>query len=160
MLTAPRCSVDVLVATLVLALAGCGGSGLPDVVRVKGRVTLDGEPVEGAEVVFVGTGDDNHPARGTTDADGEFVLSTYVDPRNNPTGIVPGTYRVTVTRVRPLYPDLPEEERNARIAADMEQGKPTTGENDLPNRYANPDTSGFEFEIEESRDDIVLALEP
>lgn len=56
----------------VFFLAGCGeDNGL---VPVRGRVLLDDQPVEGAAVMF--QPDQGVPATATTDAKGEFEMST------------------------------------------------------------------------------------
>lgn len=74
-----------------LVLAGCGPPN-PPTVEVKGVVTLDAQPVEGAAVVF--TPSEGRPATGRTDAAGEFVLSTF----KQGDGAVPGKHRVTVSK--------------------------------------------------------------
>ena len=59
-------------AVLLLVLCGCGSSG-PEIVPVRGRVTLDGRPLENADVVFQ-AGGANRPSSGRTDADGSYQL--------------------------------------------------------------------------------------
>jgi hypothetical protein len=53
-------------------LSGCGSSG-PEIVPVRGRVTLDGRPLGNADVVFQ-PGEANRPSSGRTDADGSYQL--------------------------------------------------------------------------------------
>src|SRR6516165_10289687 len=72
----------------VLLAAGCGSAGT---VKVKGIVTLDGEPLSDATVSFVPVGQ-GLPAGGITDEDGVFRLTTY----RSEDGALPGEYRVTV----------------------------------------------------------------
>src|SRR5262245_1264000 len=87
-------------------VVGCGG-GLKS---VEGLVTLDGVPVEGASVSFTPEGE-GQPAFGVTDSNGKFVLQTI-----NKAGANPGTYKVTVTKTKPvkisdpksMTPDSPE----------------------------------------------------
>ena len=57
---------------LLLVAAGCGQSG-PEVAPVKGRVTLDGRPLEMVDVVFQPTNGDP-PSTSRTDADGQYEL--------------------------------------------------------------------------------------
>ncbi len=78
-----------LVAVLALVLAGCGRRAVP----VQGVVTLDGEPLAGATVVFMPDGG-GRPANGYTAADGMFQLTTF-QPND---GALPGTYRVLVQK--------------------------------------------------------------
>lgn len=65
---------------LMLLLAGCGGSEF-EMVSVSGTITLDGEPLEGAEVVFAPMEIKKQaivgPASiGLTDANGKYSLKT------------------------------------------------------------------------------------
>jgi hypothetical protein len=57
---------------LLLALCGCGTSG-PEVAPVHGLVTLDGRPLENADVVFQPE-EANRPSSGRTDASGRYDL--------------------------------------------------------------------------------------
>lgn len=92
-----------LCAGLVLFLiSGCGESvELPTTVPVTGTVLYKDAPVEGAEVTFQPKSKEGkvYPARGTTNASGEFTLKTYVGPGNDLDGAVPGDYVVSVTKV-------------------------------------------------------------
>ena len=90
----------VLLALYATTLAGCGssvaaGPNPESFVSVKGRVTLDDKPLEGAMVVFfpqetkMGDG-----ANAVTDASGEYELKT-----GGANGTVPGSDRVLVSRL-------------------------------------------------------------
>jgi hypothetical protein len=67
---------------------------------VTGTVTLGGNPVEGANVVF-------HPledaaalaSQGSTNAEGRFVMTTHVGGGKFEPGIAAGTYAVTITKL-------------------------------------------------------------
>jgi hypothetical protein len=78
----------VLAAALAVTGSGCGGP-----VPVEGRVTLDGQPVEKAAVVFEREDGAGRPASATTDSDGVFHLTTY-KPGD---GALPGQYKVIIT---------------------------------------------------------------
>jgi hypothetical protein len=80
--------LGVLLAALLLA-SGCG----PGSVEVKGVVTLDGSPVEGATVLFI-SDDGKNSFRGMTDASGNFTLVG----ENSKAGVLPGSYKVTVVK--------------------------------------------------------------
>jgi hypothetical protein len=54
-------------------MLGCGGGG-PQVAPVTGRVTLDGRPLEHADVTFQPDGA-RRPSVGRTDADGRYELA-------------------------------------------------------------------------------------
>jgi hypothetical protein len=57
---------------VLLVVVGCGQSG-PEVAPVKGRVTLDGRPLEMADIVFQ-PNDGGSPSTSRTDADGTYEL--------------------------------------------------------------------------------------
>jgi len=55
-----------------ILLAGCGRSG-PELAPVSGRVTLDGQPMFGARLVFQPEASGS-PSYGSTDRDGRYEL--------------------------------------------------------------------------------------
>jgi hypothetical protein len=76
----------------VLAVSGgCGANG-PELLPVSGVVTLDGQPVAEAAVLFTAVAK-GPAASATTDPQGRFQLMTVNRP-----GAVAGDYRVTVTK--------------------------------------------------------------
>src|SRR5688572_22264830 len=116
----------LLLATLALfplTLTGCGGGEQrTPTFAVRGKLTDGVKPVANAQVVFHpanATADTPKP-RGTTDANGEFTLTTY----DGSDGAPAGQYRVSV-----------------------EQWKTTTADagpaNQLPAKYADPAKSGL-----------------
>jgi hypothetical protein len=80
-----------LLGVLAVALAGCQEGGVGDTVEATGKVTYNGAPVSGANVMFSGPG---LSATAFTDANGDFQLTTRGQP-----GAIPGTYKVTITRI-------------------------------------------------------------
>ncbi len=62
-----------LLLVAVLFAPGCGRDDRPPLGRVQGVVTLDGEPLEGALVVFEPI-EPARPSRGVTDAAGRYTL--------------------------------------------------------------------------------------
>lgn len=146
-----RCSSNMawLAASVLAALfvgAGCGGDGAT-IVPVRGRVTLAGQPVEGASVMLHPEGE-GRPATGLTDASGEFQLTT-VDEFD---GAMLGDYRVTVSLVRP------------RGDVDYETAESGLDEMNLeyvvPQRYGDRDTSGLTAQVERGMSPLELELEP
>ena len=85
-----------LVCVLCVVAVGCGGGGI-DAVKVSGTITLNGEPLEGATVVFTPTvSGDNLEAvasHGTTDAAGKYSLKITATDQS---GVVVGKHRVTI----------------------------------------------------------------
>jgi hypothetical protein len=120
----------VVMSVGATSLTGCGGSGV-DLAPVEGMVTLDGQPVEKAGVLFTpekaGTGPS---ASGTTDARGAFRLSTANRP-----GAPLGDHLVLITKTkRPEPPRLPD----GRIdEQQMLQMPAAEVEHLVPVRYSN-----------------------
>ena len=121
---------------MALVALGCGKGNL---VPVKGVVTLDGQPLEGASVTFVPEENGGFPAGGRTDANGAFHLSTYSDGD----GARLGDYRVTVTKAAndPSWGDK-RQMMKKRVA-----GKGTEPRNLLPAVYAAPSKTPFRSHV-------------
>jgi hypothetical protein len=83
--------VGLGLAAVLIAVAGCGGSGGLSTVKVTGTVIHKGKPAQGVMVTFVP--EKGRPASGITDASGRFVLSTL----NSGDGAMPGKHAVTLT---------------------------------------------------------------
>jgi len=105
-----------------LLTAGCTPN-FPRTVPVHGKVTLEGEPVRGAEIQFIAAG--LPTATGKIGPDGEYRLGSF----QFEDGAVPGTYRVVVKPVEISTPYGP---------APMFS---------IPERYQSPDTSGLEARV-------------
>lgn len=75
-----------LITALTLALLGCGGSSGPTTVPVAGTITLNGEPLAGAEIVFV---TEDFSSFGKTGPDGSYALVQ---------GAVPGENQVSISK--------------------------------------------------------------
>lgn len=85
-----------------LVLSGCGGAERPRLVEVKGKVTLNGQPLEGAIIALQLDPPDpeyKRPAQAKSNAAGEFIPATYGDAKGIPTG----KYKVAV--VKREYPE-------------------------------------------------------
>jgi hypothetical protein len=86
----PTIAVVIGVFALSLMCLGCGPSG-PEIAKVEGTVTLDGEPLPNASVVFVP--ENGRPAGGRTDAQGKYVLN-FTQGRE---GAIPGKSKVRIS---------------------------------------------------------------
>lgn len=93
---------------VIASTLGCGDSQF-EYAPVSGKVTLDGEPVSGARVVFMpqASGDSREAgpySNGETDEQGNFELSSVAtDPHD---GAVVGNHRIVIsTRKTHLDPD-------------------------------------------------------
>ncbi|MEX1224712.1 MAG: hypothetical protein WEA31_09215, partial [Pirellulales bacterium] len=117
---------QTLIAVAVTAAAagcGCGGSDQPRAYHATGEVVYQGQPVEGAQVMFMPAA--ARQATATTDADGNFVLSTY----KTGDGAVAGEHEVTVAKMVKADPNDTSSYPEMRAA--------------IPVKYNNPRTSGL-----------------
>ena len=91
-----RSTFAVCLLAITLAL-GCsrGDPQQPKTVKAGGKVTLDGQPVEGANVTLAAEGQ-GRAAFGKTDAQGRFKLATT----STIDGVMPGTYPASITKQR------------------------------------------------------------
>jgi hypothetical protein len=118
-------------------------------VTAKGKVLLNDQPVAGATVSFSPkTPGQGTMAAGTTDANGEFSLST-----GTASGALPGEYRVAVSKVAGAdvagsSPDDMIKMMKEQMGPDgtMPKAAPAP-KSELPAKYANPDTSGLSFTV-------------
>lgn len=133
------CVVPVLILCLA-GLSGCG-DGRPSLVDAHGVVQLDGEPVEGAQVLFqpvdVDAKDFKRPAVATTDATGSFSMGTY----GPDTGVPTGTYNVGI-RKRELLGELPP-----NYDPEMADAFTLRYQWTVPRMYADPASSGLTAEV-------------
>jgi len=80
-------------AVLLAFVTGCsGGNSYPKTAPVKGVLMYQGKPLADASVSFIPTG--GRPASGTTNANGEFELTTFVQGD----GAIPGEHHVLVQK--------------------------------------------------------------
>jgi hypothetical protein len=112
-------------------LVGCGEEPGPRTVEASGIVTLDGSPVEKAQVTFIDSNASN-PAVATTDNEGRFSLK-YNGQKN---GAIPGDYQVQVSKTV--------------MEAGGGDGADITLSYGLPKKYSNIGTSGLKQNIPDS----------
>jgi hypothetical protein len=119
------------------AVVGCseGGASLSP---VTGKVTHNDKPVAGANVTF--NPEQGAPATGVTDQQGEYKLNTGGRP-----GAVQGKHRVGITKftgggdtANPTPDDMVKMQK---------EGKLPTSKNELPAKYAAPQSSGLEATV-------------
>jgi hypothetical protein len=116
----------------VSLLCGCGAGKAPweTVHPAKGAVSKNGKPIKDAELLFFPEDDlvpESVRPRARTTENGEFVVSTY----GTGDGAPAGTYKVTVIHHQVV------------IQKDTVATKP----NDLPRKYASPETTDLTIEI-------------
>lgn len=128
---------------LAAALAGCGSRSAT--VTVRGMVTLDGKPVEGAAVMIEPSGD-GVPAIGMTDASGRFKIEAPS-----------GKSRVAISKT------VPASAAQGVLRAD--EGVQLSGNADrvrvkylTPIKYASALTSGLTLDVRAGMDPVRLAI--
>lgn len=106
---------------------GCGGDRLP-LGRVTGTVTLNGEPLERAEIVF--QPEDGRPSFAKTDSQGRYELMFGADQP----GALIGRHRVMITTFDVITDDeenpveIPERlpdryHRNSELVEEVQSGR-------------------------------------
>ncbi len=121
-----------------MLFAGCSG-----LVAVQGVVTLDGQPLPNAKVMFMPAAG-GRPAEGTTDAAGKFRLTT-----NSPhDGAAAGEYVVSVTARTIEYESKPG----------TEQGFVEKAIWLAPERYSHPSQSGLKATISPQQPQVTIEL--
>lgn len=84
---------SMLCAAMAMSLVGCGAGG-PERVEVRGKVTLNGQPLDQGSIAFIPTGTTQGPTTGAKIENG-----TYMVPANK--GAVLGSHLVQITSVQP-----------------------------------------------------------
>jgi hypothetical protein len=110
----------VLVAILVFLVAGCGRGDRPELAPVEGAITLDGDPLAGATVVF--TPVQGKKSRAITDEKGHYELIYLRDIK----GAIPGEHTVTINTATEHQPEelLPARyNRQTELRAEVEAGE-------------------------------------
>jgi hypothetical protein len=119
-----------LAVALALAVASCSDGK----VKVKGVVTLDGNPVEGAMVTFIPENGGGRNAFGTTQQGGSFRLTTLKE--ND--GVLPGNYKVTVTYEEPVTTAAAANMRDAWKAFKTAEKQKKPPKYVIPVKYSDP----------------------
>ncbi len=117
------------VGLLLLTACGCGRGNYPEVATVTGTVTLDGKPLEDAEITFAPK--DGRASSGRTDAKGQYSLSYTKNIR----GAVLGEHRVMIRKV---IEDYSKASSRAAAAMDAKQNALDKAAGFIPDDDAPP----------------------
>jgi hypothetical protein len=135
---------------VLAAMVGCSGGGSGNFARVSGTVMYNGNPVDGAKVVFVGTteskgGRDEFST--STDSNGKYVISgTGKVP-----GLPPGLYKVVITKLQmKAGAKVPEEGFDA-----LQLEMSGMGTHALPKQYADASTTKLSATLEPGKNENV-----
>lgn len=130
-------------ACVFCLMVGCGGGSdkwvedREEVYPVSGKVTFNGEPLEGAVVMFRSEAK-QLTAHGKTDDQGQYRLTTY----ETADGAVPGEHTVCVRKTE--YETVP-----SRNSTPDEPATQSIGKEILPKEYATPSTSPLKKTVTE-----------
>jgi hypothetical protein len=133
-----------LLLIFLLGSLGVGGcdSNQSGCVTVRGRITLDGQPLTHGVVYFLDLDHEgSKPAVGGISADGQYHLRACASQA----GAQPTLFRVVV--------HVTEQAPGSWTNEPEPFGTPSERWS-IPERYATPATSGLEFEVDPSRENI------
>ncbi|NLX96022.1 MAG: hypothetical protein GXY83_07590 [Rhodopirellula sp.] len=141
MLAVKEMACCAVLCCVVILGAGCGESG-PEVatVDVGGTVTLDGKPLQGVTVMFIGEGAD-FVGMGKTGPDGKYQLDGGSIP--DKTGAMPGMNEVYFTQSFDALPDEPPVipvGPNETLTAEPKDSL-------IPPKYSNPAKPALTFDV-------------
>jgi hypothetical protein len=140
-----RAIANIVAITAVLGVAGCSSrpADEPPLGRVRGTVTMDGQPLAGVDVVFAP--EKGRPSMATTDAYGHYDM-WYI---NRTMGAKVGPHKVFI---RPT--DMPPEEAAANGSSG---GAPVAPPPKIPSKYNKRST--LTAEVKAGRNTFDFALE-
>jgi hypothetical protein len=145
----------VTAAVALFGVMGCGarGGSAPKGVPAKGTVTYQGKPVSGASLVFNPEGE-GHAAFATTDSSGTFAAKTSIAGDTIVDGALPGTYRVSISKIERAAAKSSQEMMAARTS-----GTEAAEKHLIPERYSQATSSGITVRIPpDGKRDIKLEL--
>jgi hypothetical protein len=139
----------VLLGTVFLLVTGCQKSGLDGLYPVKGKITSNGEPLEGISITLspVSKASDKRPASALSDKNGNFSLTT-LKPND---GAFPGEYKVSFSKVisSMTYEQIREIEMSGKNAFYETRDA-------IPEKYRHVDTSDVTLTIKAGRNPVWL----
>lgn len=147
-----RLSILLSLMAAFLAASGCSSGGdkwtekLPETVSASGIALLDGEPLEGATLVFSPMAPSEHAAKSLTESGGSFSLRAFPSK----SGAVPGIYQVAVSKMVEVKTD--EAEAKVSFGEDEEHAERNspagvTWKSAIPSGYESPASSGLTITI-------------
>jgi len=149
-----RKNVGLVCFFLVLSIVftGCKKEvGLEGLYPVKGKITLDGAPLEGASITLSPsfTGENARTAGALSDASGAFSIQTLTD--ND--GAFPGEYLISVSKMVPdkVYTDAEYEAANAKG-----ESLKVNAQNVLPAKYAKHQTSELKVTVVAGKNEALI----
>lgn len=137
---------SVLIACVSVWFSGCSGKSVPDwpePVPCSGTVTMNGELLSNARVIYIPESGTVGPGgSGTTDESGKYSVQSLGADQSKKDGLIPGKYKVAFSRM--VKPDgqvwVP--------GPNSTEGPATSGaREELPARYSMPFQSKMIVEV-------------
>lgn len=133
-------AVGIMVLSVAFFAIGCGdASENVDTADVSGTVQVDGKPLAGAKVHFIGEGG-KFVGVGTTDPEGKYTLDQGSIPGKE--GAMPGTNQVYFSMVG----STPEE---PPIVFPAPSAPPQSEKGPIPAKYTDPAKPALTFDVPE-----------
>ena len=122
------------VAFCFVTMSGCNfGPDLPPTYPVEGSISLDGEMVADATVVFIAD-QGSYNATGVSDKNGKFVMKAF----DTKPGVVAGSYKVELNKTIVSS----KEGKGGEADVNLQYG--------LPKKYSQFNTSGLTITVTEA----------
>lgn len=153
-----RVALTAVLASSVLALAGCGGGdNIAQRYKVTGNVTYNGKAVESGTVTFIPDAATGRSATGSI-KNGSYTLTT----QSADDGALPGTYKVTISSVEEDLTEAVEEaEKQSGVkgtVTDQVTVSKAAKKSLTPEKYANFTTTDLKAEVKAQPNSINFDL--
>jgi hypothetical protein len=126
----------------IALLVGCAKDDTPKTVPAEGVVTLDGNPVEGATVIFIATQGSNN-ATAVTGKQGVFKANAF----EHKSGAVPGDYKVTINKTDFKPASEKAGESNVTVSYGLPERYASVSKTDLTLQLGENGNKEIKFEL-------------
>jgi hypothetical protein len=140
----------ISIAAFLVLMLGCADSGhIKGLVPCEGTVLLNGAPLANASVLFTPSaeGQNQRSAAAVTDTKGKYKSITGTSS----TGILPGTYKVTITKSAPAteadVKRIAEIGEKLKRGEEIEDNEAIVHYKSFTGKYASPQTSDLTIEV-------------
>lgn len=136
----------LFLVVLCAAMPGCSGdTGGPVLAEVSGTVSYQGKPLAGANLTMISAG--GHLSTGSTSSDGKFTMTTAGRP-GVPLGKAKvGVVKVSVPTAKIDATSMKPEDMQKMQTAGGGKAKDLESKSEIPEKYAQPDRSGFVADV-------------
>ena len=140
--------IFLLTALSVLTFSGCGG-GNDGRVAISGSVTLDGKPLDGGTIAFIGGGGGSL-ATASTNKEGKFQIQVAL-----------GLNKVAISKDDPaaaIQTAVKPEDMLMGTDAEYKAQQQSKPKELVPVKYSKPDSSGLSFDIVSGMQPLSIGL--